>query len=146
MKDLRSKSLFSGALKYLSRRIRTEKEIVDWLHKKNASEEEVSVILKKLKDLKLVNDLEYAGSFIRTRSLLKPRSIRVLRLELKQKGIGKEIIEKALSDNPVDEKQLAKDLVAKNIWRWERFDEKERSQKIREFLIRKGFFVDINDF
>ena len=140
---MQNKILFAGVLKYLAKRARSKKEIIDWLNKKGATSEIENEILQKLTSLKLIDDLSYAESFIRTRMLLKPRSIRVLKLELTQKGISKEIFEEALDLNKVDEEVEAKKLIEKNIWRWKKFDEKTTNQKIREFLMRKGFGFNV---
>ena len=143
MEEIQNKYFFSGALKLLSRRPRTNKEIVDWLNKKEASEDVQKDILQKLVKLKLLDDLAYAESFIRTRVLLKHRSVRVLKIELAQKGISKDLIEKALLLNEVDEKKAAQELIRKNIWKWKRYDTRTRKRKIHEFLSRKGFTFDV---
>lgn len=140
---MREKQLLAGVYKYLARRIRTEKEVRDWLQKKEAPEELQEEIIKKLVTLKLLNDFEYACSFIRTRNLIKPKPKKVITMELAKKGIEKNIIQKALQEIGVDEVSAAKSLFEKNKWRWEDLDEPVRKRKAQEFLARKGFGWDV---
>jgi len=98
--------------------------------------------VKKLIDMKLVNDYEYACAFIRTRNLMKPRSIRVLRLELRKKGIDKQTAEKALQSVEVDEVMHAQRLISSKDWRWKALDKAEYKRKVFEYLMRQGFSGD----
>lgn len=137
------KYLLGGVYKYLARRIRTEHEIRVWLGRKNSSEELQDKIIKKLVEMKLLNDFEYACSFIRTRNLIKPKPKKVITLELLRKGIEKQTIHKALQEIGVDEVAAAKSLFEKNKWRWEDLEDPTKKRKAQEFLARKGFSWDV---
>lgn len=70
------------ALRFLSYRPRTEKEIRDKLGI-DCSEE----IIVKLKSYGYINDGKYAQDYIESRIRSKPRSQKLILLELKRKGI-----------------------------------------------------------
>ncbi len=137
------KYILSGVYKYLSRRIRTEHEIRQWMDRKEVAIELQNKVIKKLVDMKLVNDFEYACSFVRTRNLIKPKPKKVITVELLRKGIDKQTIHKALQEIGVDEVAAAKSLFEKNKWRWEDLEDPVKKRKAQEFLARKGCGWDV---
>src|SRR5699024_5925373 len=58
---------YNMVIHYLSYRMRTEKEIVDYLVKKEVSEMHIASTMEKLTQNKLIDDREFANSFVRTR-------------------------------------------------------------------------------
>lgn len=133
------RQLLAQIYKKIASKPRTKKEIIDWLQKKETPETLQQTILAKLIYLRLLNDLEYAQAFIRTRTLLKPKPKRVLRMELLKKGVSDEHITQALESTEVDEVAGAKDIFSRNQWRWRQLSEKEKQTKASEFLMRKGY-------
>jgi regulatory protein len=127
--------LINHALKLLSRRQQSEKELRDkltrYLYKKKVDNANLYVdeVISFLNRKKLLNDTLYAEAFVRDRLLLKPRSSKMLRLELGQKGISNEEIEKILED--YDEEEALK-----------RVAEKKRGyppEKLKNYLLQQGF-------
>ena len=55
---------FNFSLKYLSFRNRSIKEVYDYLLRKNFIDETINSVLKRLVDLKFLNDEEFAKSWI----------------------------------------------------------------------------------
>lgn len=135
---------YNKTLRFLSYRSRSEKEVRDKLLKIKASEDLISKIIKKLKDYKFLDDLEFAKMFTRERSLLKHKPARVIKFELKQKGIARELIEKVLTDSKEDEKDLkkAKEIIQKKIVRYKDLDSFKIKEKLSRFLVSKGFDYD----
>ena len=128
--------LYNLALRFLSYRPRSEKEVRDRLRIKNPHFAEASrgrhesgikdlnllidQVILKLKEYKFIDDTEFAKKWIESRLRFKPRSLRLIKLELKQKGIDAEIIEKLIADRTSQvEKDLesAKSLVERKISR-----------------------------
>src|SRR4051812_38099109 len=94
------------ALYYLSFRPRSEKEVKDYLLGKNKpqkkdfvspTQETIDIVIKKLKEMKFLNDTEFAKSWVRSRTEYKPKSVGVIKMELKQKGIAPDMIIEALA-------------------------------------------------
>src|SRR3989344_6604171 len=84
---------YNKALKFLSYRPRSEKEIRDKLKKKKASEETINKIILRLKENNFINDEEFVRWWIEQRTNFKPRSLRLIKMELKQKGVSNDLIE-----------------------------------------------------
>ena len=133
-------------------RQRSEKEIRDYLRnlsfkRKIKEQEEVSamtinLLVERLKQKGLVNDLEFAKAWVEARRKSKQKGERALKMELFQKGIDREIIEKVLSE-PFDfaqgEEDLAKLALEKKMKAWRNLPPQEFKKKAYEFLMRKGF-------
>lgn len=140
--------LFDSTLKYLGVRIRSEKELRDYLTLKIAKSLNVkfaeaaqslliTAILKKLKDIGYLNDLEFAKWLILSRSR-QAKGPRFIKIELTKKGVSAEIIEKLTSKLP-DQKQQAKKALQKKIKIWAKLPPEKFKQKAYRFLLSKGF-------
>jgi len=135
---------YNKSLRFLSYRSRSEKEVTDKLLKIKAPEEIVKTIIQKLKDYKFLDDFEFAKMFVRERSLLKNKPARVIKFELKQKGISEEIIEEVLIDSREEEKDLdkAKEIIQRKIARYKGLDRFKKKEKLSHFLASRGFDYD----
>jgi regulatory protein len=147
------------SLRFLSYRARSEKEVMDYLQKKQAPQEIVGKILAFLKEKRFVNDEEFARWWIDQRLRSRPKSIRMLKLELKNKGISEEVAIQAISNfshfaeasrdkqfpdedgesNGVSDLETAMKLVEKKFARYKDLSRQEIYQKLGGFLARKGF-------
>lgn len=132
---------YNRILRFLSYRPRSQKEITDFLKKKKASEEISKKIFKKLKELNFINDEEFAKWWIEQRAEFNPRGARLLKIELKQKGINQDLIVKLLNGYMVKdtELELAKKLIEKRLERYQTLSLEEKKQKLAAFLARRGF-------
>ena len=130
------------ALRFLSFRPRSEKEIRDYLSKKKVSELVVQKIISKLKENKFLNDMEFARWWIEQRTLIKPRAWRVIKIELKQKGISKETIEELEQNTEFklqNDLEMAIKLAQNRLPRYKNLPKEEIYQKMGRFLVSKGF-------
>ncbi|HUD81345.1 MAG TPA: RecX family transcriptional regulator [Patescibacteria group bacterium] len=126
---------YINTLRYVSLRPRSEWEVKTYLDRKKFKQETVELILNKLSNLGLINDPAFAKSWIENRQLLKPRSSRLLKQELRKKNIAKEVIDSALSAQPIDETANIIRIVENK-----RKQPKYRDdQKIIQYLARQGF-------
>lgn len=131
--------LVSYALKLLSRRQQSESELrtklTRYLFKKKVENPTLYVdeVLAFLNRKKLLNDQLYAEAFTRDRQLLKPRSKKMLRLELKQKGINNELIEQILEE--YDEEEALKKIIEKK--------KHYSPEDILKYLLSQGFPYDL---
>lgn len=125
------------AVKYLSFKSRTEKEVVLKLREKEFSDDIIDKVIELLKKYNYIDDYSYAGSFLRDKFNLKGFGSNRIKFELKQKGISNEIIEQVFFENEFDEAQKAAELIERKYGIWD-FDIKEK-QKIEGFLARRGF-------
>lgn len=137
---------FDSAIHFLSIRPRSEKEVRDNLKKKKATPEIIEKIVQRLLEKKFLNDMAFTQWFIDQRSRFSPKSTRIIRLELPQKGISAEILEQVFqkdkSQLPNDLEQ-AKKLVERKKEKYKGLPTQELYQKLGGFLARRGFGWDV---
>ena len=136
---------YNKALEFLSYRTRSEKEVREKLKLKQAEPQVIEKVISKLKEKRFINDEEFARQWIENRERFKPRSLRLIRLELRQKGIEGEILERVVRDlefNSESELEQAKRLVEKRIDKVRGLPKQEIYQKLGRFLASKGFNWD----
>ncbi len=126
-------------LRFVTLRPRSEKEINNWLRKYKIHKSLVPDLFNKLKRLKLFDDRKFARWWIGQRIQFKYKSKKELIYELRSKGINKNIIEDVLSEVKIDEEKIAKELLGKKKYKWEKLPRLEARKKMSEFLGRKGF-------
>ena len=128
---------------FASRRPRSEYEYKLWLRRKKIPEDLHNRLFDSLKDFDLLDDEEFARWWVDQRLTFQKKSKRVMTQELRLKGVDKEIIQKVLSEQDIDEVNIAKDLLASKKYKWESLEESERKKKMTEFLARRGFSWDV---
>lgn len=140
------------ALRFLSYRPRSEKEIKDYLAKKIARSENIKFalalesplidkIIYKLSRYGYLNDHEFARWWFDSRMQRSPRGPAFIKAELVKKGIDKEIIENVLDRSP-DQVALAKKAVAKKLKRWQVLPLLVFKKKVYSYLLGRGFDFD----
>ena len=149
--------LYNKALRFLSFRPRSEKEIRNYLIKKiknkklnikNELENEKSIettidsIISKLKEQKFINDKEFVRWWIEQRTIIKPKAARLIKFELKQKGISDELIENS-ELRIKNDLEKAFDLAQKRMSRYKNEEPKRIYEKLGRFLAAKGFDYDL---
>lgn len=147
-------TLLNTSFRFLSFRPRSMKEIDDFLHKKTKLMYVDSRVLKRVTDrlteLGYIDDAKFASWWIQARQKTKPKGMRLIRLELKKKGIAQDIIEEILhndsSDEHIDhvsEEDLALAAIQKKKEIWKRLPKLEQKKKIYDFLGRRGFSFEV---
>ncbi|MGO2084081.1 recombination regulator RecX [Vagococcus sp.] len=147
IKQIKKEAELAGAyqavLNYLSFQLRSEKELRDYLKKKEVSSEGIYTIIEKLKDLKLVDDLVYAESYVRTQIRTSDKGPIVIRQQLIKRGIAVATIEQALQQmTPEIEFELAYQVAEKALRKYQKKSHRERINKTRQYLQTKGFIGD----
>lgn len=136
--------VFARAIRYVTSRPHSEREIKLWLKKKKIEESLQGETLQRLKKLGLVDDLAFAKWWIEQRTVFRPKPKRVLKQELRIKGITDDVFENAFTDTEtVDDLEIAKKLALK---RWERLKTlpgNVAKQKLLQFLAGRGFSYDV---
>lgn len=118
---------------WLSIRLRSGWEVENYLRRKSEDEDLRKRLLNLLKEQGYIDDVKFAGAWIRHRNVIKPMSKRRLKQELLVKRIPMEIIDNSLLEQATDDQTAIKDLIAK---RGDRYPDK---QKLMAFLARQGF-------
>jgi regulatory protein len=125
------------ALLFLSYRARSESEIRQNLIKNEIPESVIDLTLDRLRQDGLANDNEFAQAWVENRSTFRPRSRRMLAMELRQKGLDDESMQSALQN--VDDEPLAYEAGKKRANRFKELEWNEFRKKLSEFLARRGF-------
>lgn len=126
------------ALNHLARRPRTRLQMQAYLREKGYPEPVVQSVLQFLQQYGFLDDKRFALDYVRSRLASKPRSERMLRLELKQKGVPEEIVAEVFMENPIDDRESALALARA---RWKKTGRKEAGEwrKLAGYLYRKGY-------
>ena len=133
------------ALNFLSYRDRSEKEIRTKLKDVGYEENIIEWVIGELKRLKLIDDQKFAQSYAQTQMITRPMGEYFLRKELKQKGIGGELIEETVSKifQEKDQLTVAVELAHKRLKRFKNIDEIKAKKRVSDFLLRRGFSWEI---
>lgn len=129
---------YDRCLNLVMRRPRSEWEIHEYLRRKDYDKDTIQTTLNRLSEAGYVDDLDFARRWIENRRLLKSTSKRKLSLELKQKRVSDEIIQRALEGDKTDEQEVLRELISKkrNQTRY------QDDQKLISYLARQGFHYD----
>ena len=105
----------------------------------------IELLIEKLKQKGLINDLEFAKSWVMARRKSKQKGIKALKAELFQKGIAREIVEEVVSGQGTgdSEEELAKIALEKKMRVWQNLPPMKLKKKAYEFLMRRGFEYEV---
>lgn len=136
-------SALAKALRYLGYRPRTQREMERYLQGKGYQEALIRSVIERLETDKLLDDHEFASLWIDNRQSFRPRSQRVMKMELRQKGVGDTVIEEAFVKADLQEPDLALVAARKLGARYQKLDKQEFQRKLGAALQRRGFSYDI---
>jgi len=133
-------------------RQRSEKEVREYIgnlsfKRKLKDREEISefatnALIEKLQKKGMLNDLEFARSWMEARG--KKFGINRIKQELYKKGINREVIEEVVGGMGIENtEQVAEKLLEKKLYRWKNLRPMEFRKKAFDFLLRRGFEYEI---
>lgn len=141
--------LFTKSLFFLKFRARSEKEIKNYLssylqkHKITFTNQQeiIEEVVKRLKDLKFIDDYDFAKQWVESRFLTRPKGKRVLIFELRQKGVAQEIIDEVIENESqkYSSNDIIKKLISKADQCYYRLPKDKRKQKLINYALRRGF-------
>lgn len=132
---------FQQAMLFLSYRARSESEIRQNLRKHEIAEPVIEQTLDRLRQDGLANDNQFAQAWVENRSAFRPRSSRMMAMELRQKGLNEEAVSSAVAN--VDDEALAYEAAQKKVARYKGLEWNEFRKKISDFLARRGFSYSV---
>jgi regulatory protein len=127
----------NAAFRYLSYRPRSESELRERLHRRGFDDQNVAAVLTKLKEQGLVDDLAFAQFWKDNRESFRPRSQWLTRLELRQKGVAEEIINRVAAQ--VDDEASAYRAAVAKAHRLSTADYDSFRRRLGQYLKRRGF-------
>lgn len=130
--------LYDRTLKWAYMRLRSEREVRDYLRKLTDSEDVKQSIMARLEKLGLIDDAEFARAWVASRRRSKHSSDVKLRSELRQKGVEESIIANQLSEAEVDESAALMRLVEKK----RKLSRYKDNEKLMRYLAGQGYRYD----
>ena len=121
-------------------RLRSEQEIRDKLKLKHFPAKVIEETIGYFQDLTLIDDRQFAQNWIASR-LKKPFGTHRIRLELKTKGIDKDILEDELKKATLEcpEFDIVMQLAQKQGSKYRDAPKEKIQQRLYQYLLRRGF-------
>jgi len=132
---------FNAALHYLSYRPRSESEIRERLQRRGFDRDSIEGVVTKLREQGLVNDIEFAEFWKDNRESFSPRSQWLTRLELRQKGVAADIIDRVVGE--VDDTDSAYRAALSKAGSLPLSDYQVFRSRLGEYLKRRGFSYQV---
>ncbi len=136
------------ALRFLGYRQRSEKELRAKLLELEFHPSVIDSAVSYLQKLGFVNDRAFADAFLHDALMKKPAGTKLLRQQLRLKGIGREIIDEVLQQKlgAEIEVSLAREAASKQMRRYsaslKKYERAKQQKRLADFLTRRGFAWD----
>lgn len=127
----------NAAAHYLGYRPRSEREMRQRLLRHRFLSETVEAVLKRLKEQALLDDMAFALFWRDNRQSFSPRSQRLVRLELRQKGVDGDIIDRVVAT--IDDADNAYRAATGKARRLSPSDYESFRRRLGAYLGRRGF-------
>lgn len=130
---------FSKTLNYLSYKLRTTKEIIDYLKENNADYVISKQVIEKLVDYRLLDDTSYTKQYIETQ-IKNKKGPKLIEFNLRQKGIGNKDLELVYELYSIEEqKDNIYLIIEKELPKLKTYPIVKQKEKIKSKLLRNGF-------
>ena len=131
---------FDKALTHISATQKTEKQMREFLQGKGYLPSVIDYVVEKLRSYNFLNDGQYAEAYVE--SLSKRKGSKLLRMELRGKGVSDAEIDAALDTLPMErEEETAKALLEK--YMRGKICDKTTMQKAYRYLLGKGYDYEV---
>lgn len=135
---------YTMSIRFLSFRMRSEKEIATYLAGKEIDETYVKLALDRLREENLVDDQEFANMFTRTRIKTTTKGPGLVRRELFEKGLDRDVIEEALKYFTYEIQYERAHKVAEKRLRQRKQDSlNKKENQVRQTLYKEGFTAEV---
>ena len=135
-----SEECLKAAYRLLGYRQRSEIELRNKLSSR-FTKAAIDAVIERLRDKHMVDDIAFAQYWRERREMLNPRSRRMVCIELRQKGIDKEVISKVLVSYNDEENAYRAAKKKANLLSKECYG--NFRHKISSFLMRRGFNYEV---
>lgn len=128
--------IYNKVIKYISIKLRSKKEILEYLNKNKVEENDKNKIIKDLTNAGLLNDENFAKAFISDKIYLSNDGRLKIKKELLEHNINEDIIDKYLYsyEESIFEEKLSK-LMTKKI----------KTSKYNGYLLKQKLFYEFNN-
>ena len=133
----------AAALNLLAYRPRAEGEIRSRLRQRGFPDGAIEETIDKLREWRYVDDQDFAERWIENRRERRPRSARMIAMELRGKGVDPGTVSEAVDGAGIDERADALRLATERWARLGELDEAIRVRRLTGFLSRRGYGFDV---
>jgi regulatory protein len=130
-------SCLDAALHFLSYRPRSEKEVRQRLRRRGFNGKIIDEVILKLRERRLIDDAAFSEYWRNNRLSFSPRSVRQIKLELRQKGVATETADDAVKD--LDDDNSVYEAGLKKARRLSGLDYDDFRRRLYDYLRRRGF-------
>ena len=130
-----------AAVHYLSYRPRSETEIRQRLQRRSFDNDSIEAVIARLKGQGLVDDLTFAQFWKDNRQSFSPRSQRLTRIELRQRGVANDIIDQVI--NGVDDADSAYQAALSKVRSLPFSEYQSFRRKLGAYLRQRGFGYEV---
>lgn len=134
-----------SALRLLSRRQHSEKELRTKLLEREFDPSVVDSLLSDFRNLDLLNDRRFAAACVHDILMKRPSGTRHIKQQLRLKGVNETIVEEILKEQfgRDSELSLAREAAAKHMRRYrvsgKKIERLKQQKRLADFLARRGF-------
>lgn len=137
-RDTVSKAV-EAALRLLTVRPRTEKELRDRLRQKGYEPSAIDDAIERIEGWGYLDDAAFARLWVANRVEHRPRGKRMLTQELRQKGVDRETIAETIDDAEIDEVAAAIAVAENSVRKMSSLDPLVARRRLMGQLARRGF-------
>lgn len=134
---------YNLAVRYLSYRMRTEKEMRHYLEEKDVDPEHIAKVMERLINERLIDDRQFAEMFVTTRINTSSKGPVLIQKELMEKGVSSAIAEDEVSKYPYEEQLKKIQRFAEKKMKNSNKSYQAQIQQIKANLLQKGFTRDV---
>ena len=130
------------ATRQLSYRPRSVAELRQTLGQRGFGPQIVERVIDRFTELGYLDDADFARRWIATRESVAPRGTRLLKRELRQKGIGADLTEEVIADADLDDLESAMRIAERRLPKLAGLDRDTQRRRLASYLERRGFSYD----
>ena len=129
-----------AAMDLLTGREFSRAELAAKLNKRFDSHPSIEEVLVKIAEEGLQSDKRFAEAFVRSR-IYRGHGLARIRQDIRQKGVGDELVARALEEADIDWYALARDVATRKFGQRPASDQREKAKRMR-FMQYRGFNYD----
>lgn len=133
----------AAALQFLAHRPRSAVEVERRLTRRGFSDGAREVAMTRLREWRYVDDTLFARAWVENRVEHQPRGRRLLKQELREKGVDAALVDEAIEDAEIDEFPAALRLAQKRVVTLQREEVPVQRRRLTAYLQRRGYGWDV---
>lgn len=145
MNDSKYYDIYNKALNYAVKRVRCENDIYYYLSNLEVKNSDIKSIIDKLKKINIINDKLYVRCYINDKLKLSKDGINKIKIDLLNKNINIDIINKEIENIDIDINEKLKKLIIKKINSNHKYSNYFLKNKIIRDMINLGYEQSVID-